>query len=224
MKKILTALYIIATLFIGGCEEIDLTEGRVTTTIYYTTRDNKIAYANVDHIISNTYNDGKGVIIINGELKTINGHAFAYYGKSSNLTSITIPNSVTSIEDYAFYGCYSLKEVHIEDGTGTLELGYNSYSSYNTGEGLFHDCPLETLYLGRNLSYYSSQYYGYSPFYDKSSLKTLTIGKEVTSIGSSAFYKCNNLSTVHNYSDLNIVAGSSKYGYVGYYADEVIKY
>ena len=65
---------------------------------------------------------------------------------STELTSITIPNSVTSIGDYAFNGCTSLKYLHIEDGTSTLSLGVNySASSGYYGKGLFRDCALETL-------------------------------------------------------------------------------
>ncbi|MDD2961885.1 MAG: leucine-rich repeat domain-containing protein [Muribaculaceae bacterium] len=36
---------------------------------------------------------------------------YAFYG-CSGLTSVTIPNSVTSIGDYAFYGCSGLKEIN----------------------------------------------------------------------------------------------------------------
>ena len=97
----------------------------------------------------------------------------------TGLTSITIPNSVTSIENSAFEGCTSLKELRIEDGEGTL----------NTGEGLFNDCPLETLYLGRNLSQRS-------PFYEIKTLASVTIGNSVTSIGDEAFYNCTGLTSV----------------------------
>ena len=163
----------------------------------------------------------------------------------SGLTSITIPNSVTSIRYEAFEDCRSLKELRIEDGEGTLSLGYNIHNSYSTGEGLFYDCPLETLYLGRNLSYDTSDSYGYSPFYNIETLANVTIGKNVTTIGSNAFsgcsgltsivipnsvtsifgyafYGCTGLKTVYNFSNLIFYKDSSNDGYVAYYATKVI--
>ena len=115
---------------------------------------------------------------------------YAFYD-CSGLTSVTIGNSVTSIGYVVFYGCTSLKELHIADGEGTLTLGYNGSS-----EGLFYDCPLETLYLGRDLSYSSIYYDGYSPFYNKPTLTSVTIGNSVTSIGNYAFLNCSGLTSI----------------------------
>ncbi|MDE5921043.1 MAG: leucine-rich repeat domain-containing protein, partial [Paramuribaculum sp.] len=111
----------------------------------------------------------------------------------SGLTSITIPNSVTSIRNYAFSGCTGLTTLNIEDGESTLQLGYNSSSN---GLGLFSDCPLETVYMGRTLSYGSSPGYIYSPFAKKTKLTSLTIGDKVTLIGPSAFSGCIGLTSV----------------------------
>ena len=199
-------------------------------------------------------------ITIPNSVTSIGNFAFS---RCSGLTSITIPNSITSIGNYAFSGCSgladvsigtgvqtignctfngctSLKNLRIEDGEGVLTLGYNDSS-----KGLFYDCPLDTLYLGRDLSYSTTSSYGYSPFYNKSTLTSVIIGDNVTgigsyafrgctgltsveipnsvkSIGSNAFYMSSNIKTVINCSSLNVVKGASTNGYVGYYADVVI--
>lgn len=49
----------------------------------------------------------------------------------------------------------------------------------------------------------------------------IQISAGVTSIGERAFYNCYRLIEVYNLSDLPITAGSSDYGYVGYYAESV---
>lgn len=108
----------------------------------------------------------------------------------SELTGITIPNTITSISNYMFEGCKKLKRVKIEDGETALELG----SLYN--KGLFYDCPITSLYVGRNLSYDSSGNRGYSPFYGIKTLKEVTIGNSVTEIGDYAFYYCSGLTSV----------------------------
>ena len=114
----------------------------------------------------------------------------------TGLTSIVIPNSVTSIGNYAFNGCKSLKDLRFEDGEGELSLGYHTYYNTGYGKGLFYDCPLETLYLGRDLSYNTGYNYGYSPFYEKTILKSVVIGNVVTSIGGYVFSDCSGLSSL----------------------------
>ena len=168
---------------------------------------------------------------------------FAFSGCSA-LTSITIPNSITSVGVSAFDDCTSLKTLRFEDGAKTLNLAYKqSDNPYLNHRGLFYDCPLDTLYLGRNISYTANEYYGYSPFYF-SPLKSITISDSVTSIRKYAFYNCNNLTSVTipssvtgigegafeycvnlkiviNYSNLTISKGSTSYGYVARYANKV---
>ena len=122
---------------------------------------------------------------------------YTFY-ECTSLTSITIPESVTKIDNCAFKYCTSLKEVIIKDSGETLYLGYNdqTYNSNFVGQGLFSSCPLETIYLGRNLSYSNGQSSGYSPFYNKTNLTSITIGDKVTSIEKDAFRGCSSLTTI----------------------------
>ncbi len=62
---------------------------------------------------------------------------------------------------------------------------------------MFYDCPLESLYLGRTLSYTESSKNGYSPFAMHNSLSEVTIGPQVTAIGWSAFRSCSSITELY---------------------------
>ena len=165
----------------------------LTSIVVETGNTNYYSHNNCNAIIetnSNTLIRGCDSTVIPEGVTSI--FAAAFRG-SSGLTSITIPESVTSIGNYAFDNCTSLKEVIFEDGSETLSLGYSYYYSSSTGQGLFYDCPLESVYLGRNLSYSSGSSYGYSPFCNKDVLVHVTIGREVTAVANYAFYGCDNI-------------------------------
>ena len=117
----------------------------------------------------------------------------------SNLVNITISNNVAGIGFSAFDNCASLKNLHIKEGKNRLSLDCNNARPTSIGEGLFYDCPLENIYLGRNITYHTlySASVGYSPFYNKKSIKTITIGKEVTNILKYAFYGSDNLTAIY---------------------------
>ena len=153
-------------------------------------------------------------VVLNDGLEKISNYAFA---NCKSLESISIPGTVVQIgETYEtynssnyganlpFYNCTALKSVRFEDGEKGLVLGANYYNeSYS--RGLFSYCPLEEVYIGRNISYqnYSSHtfeeipwYYGYSAFYNHPKLTKVTISPSVTAIPKYLFYKCTALSDV----------------------------
>ena len=105
---------------------------------------------------------------------SIGQYAFAYSG----LKSIVIPPAVTSVDNFAFNGCTAMTGVTIEEGEQTLSFG------------LFHDCPLSSVFIGRSLSYNTGQRYGYSPFANNSTLTKARFGNPVTSIQPYLFYGC----------------------------------
>ena len=76
-----------------------------TDEIWYTTTDNNIVDVKSKDwsgatIISNTYENGKGIIKFSKEICHIEGWALQ---KSHNLLSVTLPQTITSIGDGAFY-------------------------------------------------------------------------------------------------------------------------
>lgn len=129
-------------------------------------------------------------------ITTINDSVFI---NCQNLESLSIPANVTTIGNAVFNNCVSLSKLTFEDGTTAIKLGYkfyNSSSSYG-GSGLFRDCPLDTLYIGRDISsYQTSESYGYSPFAYIESLKNVTIGAPVTTLYTNLFYNCSSLTEI----------------------------
>mgnify|MGYP003293015244 CR=1 FL=1 len=99
------------------------------------------------------YTDIKEVVIQSGVTSIGN---YAFYGCSS-LASVTIPEGVTSIGNYAFEGCSSLTSVTIPDGVTSI---------------------------------------GLSAFRSCSSLTSVTIPEGVTSIAGSTFRDCSSLTSV----------------------------
>ena len=103
----------------------------------------------------------------------------AFY-KCTSLTSVTIPNSVTSIGDRAFDGCKSLTSVTIPDSVTSI------------GDFAFDSCKSLTSVTIPN----SVTSIGVRAFGDCTSLTSVTIPNSVTSIGKSAFLQCESLTSV----------------------------
>ncbi len=142
-------------------------------------------------------------LVIPDSITSISNSAF---NGCSSLTSITMPNSVTSIGNAAFAGCSGLTSITIPNSVTSI------------GTSAFAVCSGLTSITIPN----SVVSIGDSAFWFCSSLSSLILSNSVTSIGVSAFYGCTNLTTVINYSKLHFEAGSSNYGYIAYYATEVI--
>ena len=157
-------------------------------------------------------------VVYNGVTFTVTKIADKAFANCTVMESISIPGTVTQVGDYRkesstapstlpFYGCSSLKEVRFEDGKEPICLGsycryYGSgrYYSYDTDNsyGLFSTCPLENVYIGRDINYVENtnysfeanpQYYGYSAFYNQPKLAKITISPSVTKIAPYLFYK-----------------------------------
>ena len=116
------------------------------------------------------------------------------------LTSVTIGNSVTSIGNYAFYGCSGLTEVNFY-ATNCTTMGTSS------SEPVFYGCTsFTTLNIGDNVRIIPA-----IAFYGCSSLSSVTIPNSVTNIGNYAFYGCSGLTEVNFNATNCTMMGSSSY-------------
>lgn len=115
--------------------------------------------------------------------------SYAFSGCPS-LPAIQIPQNVTNIGDFVFDGCTSLETVLMDDGETELTLGSNGSSP------LFASCPLDSVYIGRNINYSIASDKGYSPFYRNTKLRSVSITDKETEISPNEFYGCTALKNV----------------------------
>ena len=158
-----------------------------------------------DVVIPSVYN-GLPVTEIGSASNETDTGAFS----GTNITSVTIPSSVTSIDTGAFRGCDSLTSVNIAEGV--MSIGYYAFSSCNSltnitvpasvtsiGYGAFEWCPslISIVVDEANFSYASQD----GILYNKAKTRLIQtpcgisgaviIPADVTSIGSEAFRWCN---------------------------------
>ena len=173
--------------------------------LFYTSSDGNVVTPNeVDpfnvSIVSNTYDNGQGVIIFDGELTRIGNHAFngkstltsvtfpaslKYIGESAfnetQITSVTIPASVTSIGEYAFNGCSKLSSLTFTEGSQLETIGNDAFNGTSISGELTLPASLNT--IG-----------GYAFYATK--ITAVTIPASLKSIGKYAFNGCNGLKTL----------------------------
>ena len=119
----------------------------------------------------------------------------------SGLTSVTIPNSVTSIGNNAFYQCTGLTSITMGDSVTTI--GHNAFSGCSsltsiiipnsvTSIGGFRGCSsLTSITIGNSVTTI-----GDFAFYQCTGLTSITMGDSVTTIGDYAFYQCTGLTSI----------------------------
>ena len=139
---------------------------------------------------------------INTDCKCIARGAFSW---CTSLTSITIPDSVTSVGSNAFGDGYFGNKCPI--AVATIPAIACSYVI---------NSELKTVIItsGTGIETYA--------FYGCKSLTSITIPDSVTGIGYRAFYGCYQLVEVINKSSLQLTLGSEDNGYVAYYAKQII--
>ena len=137
----------------------------------------------------------------------------AFCGLKS-LTKVVIGEYCNQITPQWFWGCSNLKQLVIQDGSNPIEFFQNIYydkydknSVFKYSEQFkyvetFADCPLEYVYIGRNINYtqkYNEESYPYrrfSPFENKETLKAVVIGNEVTDLPAPNFFRNDNILSI----------------------------
>ena len=145
-------------------------------------------------------------------------------------TKCVISNDVKSIHPNAFIGG-SIKELIIVDSQDDLTFETKSDAGSTVSIYGLRDCPLETIYIGRNISY-TYVYNCPSPFHNITSLSSVSIGTYVTQIEDYLFSNCtgiesinitNNiirlgLSCLYNTAFVNSISSENGIKYVGDFA------
>ena len=129
------------------------------------------------------YNGSGGDIVIPDSVKSIDKNVFsgAYHRSLANsITSVVIPDSVTSIGNGAFQLCTNLTSVTI--GNGVKSIGDNAFRSCES---------LKTLTMGNSI-----ETIGAHAFWYCISLQGVTLPNSLTKISQSAFEACESLTSV----------------------------
>ena len=184
--------------------------------IWYTSTDGEIVkpyYANRfgATMVSNTYENGKGVIRCGGAITKIDVEAFM---NCSRFTSMSLPEGVWTINEDAFSGCSNLKkitlpkslkcigyaamrtcgvsQIHISDVEAYCNIDFLD-KSITTNYDLFVNGELLTHLIFPE----SNNIVGYRNFIGCRSLTDVYIHDNVSCIESDAFNQCVNLSNLY---------------------------
>ena len=85
-------------------------------------------------LVSNTYNDGKGVAVFEDPIECIEENAFEY---CETLQKIVIPSSDTEVSMSAFRGCVNIKAIYVPQGC--VDFYKEFFPRYMSWVGMFSD-------------------------------------------------------------------------------------
>ena len=175
-KKKLTALLLSLCMVLGMLPMTVFAAGG-TTTSGLTYEDNG------DSVTITGYTGNEASVVIPNEIegKPVTAIGKAAFSHNNTLTSVAIPDSVTSIGVKAFYNCKSLGSVTFAEGSRLSSIGDSAF--YLTWSLTSIEIPDGVTGIGKFAFY-------------ESGLENINIPAGVTTIGQEAFEDCFNLSGV----------------------------
>lgn len=146
-------------------------------------------------------------IAYDGYYKTSNTNYMPFYGKTTIKTltvgqevksipealfrgctgveELSLPVGVQTVGNNAFYGCTGLKSITLEEGKGSTSFGSNA----------LYNAPIEDVVMGHNFTG-TTMTTAEAPFYDKTTIKNVSIGSEVTAVPTYAFRGCSGITGI----------------------------
>lgn len=140
--------------------------------------------------------DMSGVNIVAGNVYFVtkpNSIVQGMFAGFKELTSLTLPNSVTTIENAAFTGCSGLKILNI--GSNVTFIGNDAFSGCSRLTSLMLPNKLKSI--------------GSGAFWGCSGLTSLIIPDSTSLIGDFAFYNCEELTTITFPNSLKVIGDQS---------------
>ena len=157
-----------------------------------------VTYENVVYNVTSIDNwafgygsSGPTSITIPNSVTSIGDYAFEGCG---DITSITIPSSVKSIGNHAFQGCDGLTSVHISELKSWCGIAFSDELSNPLTHA--HHLFLNGIEIKDMVIPSTVMSIGDKAFYGCSGLTSITMGTSVASIGNSAFYGCSGLTSI----------------------------
>lgn len=188
-KRLLSASFALAMLSVGLGVPFGNSVGIKTavTASAYTSRDFEYNVLDDGTVEITGYNGSEADLIIPAKIDdkavtVIGDYAFTTgpYMGNEKIVDVTIPDSVTSIGEFAFAFCGNLKSINIPDSVTII------------GVAAFNDCSkLERVIFSNGVTII-----GERAFYGCSSLKGINIPNSVKTIGGWAFCNCTGFSSV----------------------------
>ena len=190
--------------------------------IWYTSTDGQIVEPNNTlafgaNIISNTYVNGRGVILFDEDLTMVSSNAFH---KNYSLKTITLPEGINTLGEYVFQHCSSLTQINLPNSL--VRIGGSSFSGCNSlieinlpsslnlgkcGSRLFYECTSLVKVNLKDLP--KAEYLPYSMFQGCSALVEVIMPKCILKIDHDVFNGCSSLKTIHWPDSLTTIASNA---------------